>query len=114
MRRAGRARVTGVRARPAHGVYGPYFRKQIPENPLTPPHCSPPPKLSLAIHRPALVSSMPSAPSPRDLEYSPAVPAALVSSAPPDEPGVTPARPGAGIAPGPAALQPFALCSHRL
>src|SRR5262249_50725535 len=46
--------------------------------------------------------------------YRPAVPAELRISDPPVGPGVRPARPGAGIAPGPALLQALALLNQRL
>src|SRR6516164_6940892 len=61
---------------------------------------------------------MSSAPCPRDLEYSPAVPAELrisVPGVPAVEPvGYSPASPGAGIAPEPALLQAMVLWNHRL
>jgi hypothetical protein len=60
--------------------------------------------LSLAIHRPAPVTSMSSAPRPRarvGLKMSDPVP------------GCRPSKPGAEMAPGPCALQSSAFCDHR-
>src|SRR6266568_2204796 len=111
---AGSPARTGRGRRAVAACYYTYGRKQRPAKPDLPPQEVLPPKLSLAIHSPALVSSMSSAPCPRDLEYSPAVPPELRISDPPAAPGVSPARPGAGIAPGPALLQALALLNHRL
>ena len=86
----------------------------MPENPACPPQEVPPPKLSLAIHSPSELSSMSSAPCPRDRLYIPAVLAELRISDPPVGPGVSPARPVAVIAPEPALLQAFWLLNHRL
>src|SRR6266702_4750536 len=70
--------------------------KQMPACPLTPPHRLAPKALSLAIHRPAPVTSMSSAPRPRAL-------VGFHTMAPLD--GESPAMPGALTAPGPAASQ---------
>ena len=75
----------------------------MPAWPPTPPQTFEPWKLSLAIHKPAVVTSMPSAPSPRSL-------VGLKVSKP--VLGDRPSIPGAEMAPGPASLQPFAFCDH--
>ena len=63
-----------------------------------PPHWALPFWVSLAIHSPALVMSMSSAPSPRDrVGLKVSTPVA----------GFSPSMPGALIAPGPAKSHPF-------
>src|SRR5258705_13802232 len=69
----------------------------------TPPHWVVPFRLSLAIHKPALVISMSSAPRPR-----PRV--GLKVSAP--VVGDRPSIPRAEMAPGPAKSHPFGFCDH--
>ena len=83
----------------------------MPAWPDSPPHEVLPPKLSLAIHSPALVISRSSAPWPRDRLYRPAVPLELVISAPLDR--WKPPMPSAGSAPGPLRLHPLPLSAQR-
>ena len=75
----------------------------MPAWPVTPPHWLLPLRLSLAIHRPALVISMSSAPRPRAR-------VGLKVSAP--VAGLSPSIPGAEIAPGPAKSHPRGFCDH--
>ena len=76
----------------------------MPAWPETWPHCALRSRLSLAIHSPALVISMSSAPSPRER-------VGLKVSAP--VAGDRPSMPGAEMAPGPAESHPRGFSDHR-